>query len=144
MRRWEILLVLIGLILGLGAVSRGSDPSRVTTTSSTMSTPSTMAPTTTTEPPTTTTTSDPDPVYPSIGYWDAIHACEQPDSWMIQGRFGNGLLGGGGLGISDGAWNENGGQQYAPQPGQASPLDQMRVAGHILRRYGPGAWGCKA
>lgn len=98
------------------------------------------------EEPSTTTTTVPSlesQVYPSVGYWQAIHGCEQPDSWTIAGRFGNGLAGGGGLGISNGAWWENGGRDFAELPGQASPVEQMIVAGRILQRYGPGAWGCR-
>ena len=73
--------------------------------------------------------------------WGPVHQCEQPDSWTIDGTFGNGLQGGGGLGISNGAWNSGGGQGYAPLPGLASPFDQMRVAERILGMYGSGAWG---
>lgn len=98
------------------------------------------------EAPTTTTTAPSleSQVYPSVAYWAVIHECEQRDSWTIEGVFGNGLRGGGGLGISDGAWWENGGREFAELPGGAAPVEQMLVAGRILQRYGPGAWGCKA
>lgn len=74
--------------------------------------------------------------------WEALHRCEQPDSWTVQGTFGNGLAGGGGLGISNGAWTEAGGEQYAPVPGMATPDQQIAVAEVILARHGAGAWGC--
>ena len=81
-------------------------------------------------------------------HWLRIGRCEQPGSgyggieWTVDGVFGNGLAGGGGLGISNGAWSEAGGQQYAPRPGGASPFQQMEVATRIYQRHGPGAWGC--
>lgn len=76
------------------------------------------------------------------GAWEALHQCEQPDTWSASGRFGNGMAGGGGLGISNGAWNDAGGRRYAPIPGMASPDQQIAVAEVILAQHGPGAWGC--
>ncbi len=76
------------------------------------------------------------------GAWERLHICEQADSWTVDGTFGNGLRGGGGLGISNGAWDEAGGRQYAPIPGMATPDQQIAVAEVILARHGPGAWGC--
>lgn len=81
--------------------------------------------------------------------WLRIGRCEQPGdgyagiNWTAQGTFGNGLQGGGGLGMSNGAWAENGGLAYAPVPSGATPNQQMTVAQRVRDRYGPGAWGCK-
>lgn len=77
-----------------------------------------------------------------VNRWTGVHNCEQPDSWTVAGRFGNGMSGGGGLGISNAAWRENGGGQYAPIPGQATPREQMEIAERILARHGRGAWEC--
>lgn len=74
--------------------------------------------------------------------WGPVNRCEQGGEWHAYGRFGNGLMGGGGLGISDGAWQENGGTAYASTAAGASPEQQMIVAERIFERYGPGAWGC--
>lgn len=74
--------------------------------------------------------------------WEALHRCEQPDTWSAHGTFGNGMTGGGGLGISNAAWNAAGGRRYAPTPGMASPDQQIAVAEVILAQHGPGAWAC--
>lgn len=82
-------------------------------------------------------------IFPSVEHWLRIHQCEQPDSWTVHGRFGNGMMGGGGLGLSDAAWVEWGGLQYGPHAGTADPLDQMRVASVGYGRHGGSPWGCK-
>lgn len=75
--------------------------------------------------------------------WIPLHNCENPGTWTVDGVFGNGLHGGGGLGISNGAWHEWGGDQYASRPGAATPLQQMEVAEVGFERYGGGSpWGC--
>lgn len=151
-RRLVIILVILAGVIGL-AVGRGwaaleepggpgsRPPATLAASTSTSST---------TEPVTTTTT-DPDPdaalrdrISPSVDYWETIHRCEQPDSWTAYGRFGNGLVGGGGLGISDGAWHAWGGDEFAPTAAQAAPLEQMVIASVGLQRVGPGAWSCRA
>lgn len=84
------------------------------------------------------------PIVPSIGHWLAINRCEQGGDWHAYGRFGNGLMGGGGLGMSDGAWREWGGTEFAPTAAGASPWAQMVVASRGYARYGGSPWGCKA
>jgi len=73
----------------------------------------------------------------------ALHNCEQPNSWTVHGRFGNGLMGGGGFGLSDGAWADWGGLKYAPYAGAATPEQQMEIVQEGWRRYGNAPWGCK-
>ena len=84
------------------------------------------------------------PITPSVGHWQAINRCEQGGDWHAYGRFGNGLMGGGGLGISDGAWREWGGTAYAPTAAGASPWAQMVIASRGYARYGGSPWECKA
>lgn len=74
--------------------------------------------------------------------WGPVNQCEQGGDWHAYGTFGNGLRGGGGLGISDGAWQENGGTEYGPNAAAATPEQQMIVAERIYDRYGASAWGC--
>lgn len=146
-----IVLLLIGIAAGKGwaALENG----RLRTSRNVHHAVSTTIPpiptTTPTEPSTTTTTVDPEAalrarIVPSEGYWQAIHQCEQPDTWFAVGVFGNGLHGGGGLGISDGAWHAWGGDEFASYPAGASPLQQEVIASVGYQRVGPGAWGCRA
>lgn len=85
-----------------------------------------------------------EPIIPSVGHWHAINRCEQGGDWHAYGRFGNGLMGGGGLGISDGAWRDWGGTQFAANAAGASPYAQMIVASRGYARYGGSPWECKA
>lgn len=148
-RRLVIVLVILAGVIGL-AVGRGwavlEEPESPVPGSRPAATISSST-SSTTEPVTTTT--DPDAalrgrISPSVDYWETIHRCEQPDSWTAYGRFGNGLVGGGGLGISDGAWHAWGGDEFAPTAAQAAPLEQMVIASMGLQRVGPGAWSCRA
>lgn len=83
-----------------------------------------------------------EPITPSVEHWLAVNRCEQGGDWHAYGVFGNGLVGGGGLGISDGAWREWGGLQFAPTAAGATPFEQIVVASRGYRLHGPGAWGC--
>lgn len=74
--------------------------------------------------------------------WNAVNACEQGGDWHAYGRFGNGLMGGGGLGISDGAWQSWGGGEFASTAAGATPRQQMIVAERIYADVGGSAWGC--
>ena len=82
-------------------------------------------------------------ITPSVAYWERLHRCEQGNSWTVDGRFGNGMRGGGGLGLSNAAWNAWGGLEFASRPGLATPEQQMIVASRGFRRYGQKPWGCK-
>lgn len=79
--------------------------------------------------------------------WERIHQCEQADSWYAYGRFGNGLQGGGGLGMSDGAWSMavRAARKWGIElPGfvlDATPEQQMTAAQAFLETYG-WAWQC--
>lgn len=84
-----------------------------------------------------------EPIIPSVAHWHAINRCEQGGDWHAYGRFGNGLMGGGGLGMSDGAWREWGGTQFAPTAAGATPYAQMVVASRGYARHGGSPWGCK-
>lgn len=80
--------------------------------------------------------------------WQRLHQCEQADSWYAYGYFGNGLRGGGGLGMSDGAWTMavNAARARGVElPGhvlQATPEEQMTAAQAFYDAYGWG-WGCR-
>lgn len=79
--------------------------------------------------------------------WERIHRCEQGDDWYAYGTFGNGLRGGGGLGMSDGAWSMavTAARKWGIElPGfvlDASPEQQMTAAQAFYNTYGWG-WGC--
>jgi hypothetical protein len=80
--------------------------------------------------------------------WERIHNCEQPGDWYAYGYFGNGMRGGGGLGISDGAWRiaVNNAPKYGIElPGfvlNATPEQQM-IAAEVLRATIGWSWGCR-
>lgn len=67
------------------------------------------------------------------GTWDQVAQCESGGTWSAAG--------GGGLGISQDAWEQNGGRAYAPRPDLASRSQQIAVAESMLDGQGPGAWG---
>jgi hypothetical protein len=80
--------------------------------------------------------------------WERIHNCEQLGNWYAYGYFGNGMRGGGGLGISDGAWQiaVNNAPKYGIElPGfvlDATPEQQM-IAAEVLRATIGWTWGCR-
>lgn len=82
-------------------------------------------------------------ISPSVDHWLVKNRCEQGGDWHAYGPFKNGLVGGGGLGISDGAWVSWGGLAYAPNASLASPWAQMVVASTGWEQQGDGPWGCK-
>jgi resuscitation-promoting factor RpfE len=65
--------------------------------------------------------------------WDAIAACESGGNWAIS--TGNGYSGG--LQFTPSTWRANGG---SGSPHGASREEQIRVAEHVLRTQGIGAW----
>lgn len=68
--------------------------------------------------------------------WDAIAKCESGGRW--DRNSGNGYYGG--LQVSMQTWLSFHGTRYAPRPDLASKAMQIRVAEHILRAKGIGAW----
>ncbi len=48
----------------------------------------------------------------------------------------------GGLGVANGAWNEWGGCEFAPNAAEATREQQIIVAERIRADVGLGAWGC--
>ncbi|KAA2252925.1 DUF348 domain-containing protein, partial [Solihabitans fulvus] len=84
---------------------------------------------------------DSPPVDPNdAGAWDRIAKCESGGNWAI--NTGNGYYGG--LQFSQGTWNSNGGQEFAPRADQATREQQIAVATRVRDRSGGyGAWGCK-
>ena len=68
--------------------------------------------------------------------WQRIAHCESTSRWHI--NTGNGYYGG--LQISAGTWRAYGGARYARLPSRTSKIKQMRIAEHILRGQGWGAW----
>lgn len=65
--------------------------------------------------------------------WEAIAKCESGGNWAAD--TGNGDYGG--LQISPGTWDANGGVGL---PSQASPQQQIAVGKRIMAAQGPGAW----
>jgi TP901 family phage tail tape measure protein len=77
------------------------------------------------------------------GNWNAVAGPESGNNWGINS--GNGYSGG--LQIAPGTWKGYGGDQFAPNPFQATPEDQMTVGDRILATgwggtppQGKGAW----
>lgn len=74
--------------------------------------------------------------------WWTVGRCEQPtrDGGVEWGLVSSTYSGG--LGISNAAWREWGGTEFAPNAGLASPWQQIEVAERIRGAVGRGAWGC--
>ncbi|MCO1658961.1 transglycosylase family protein [Pseudonocardia humida] len=69
--------------------------------------------------------------------WERLVQCEATGNWAI--NTGNGYYGG--LQFDARTWKAYGGDAYAPLPHQASPEEQMAVAGKVVDdRGGYGSW----
>ncbi|MBW5425308.1 transglycosylase domain-containing protein [Streptomyces sp. BG9H] len=68
--------------------------------------------------------------------WDKLAQCESGGAWSANP--GNGYYGG--LQLSQEAWEQHGGLDYAPSADQASKSQQIAVAEKILDAQGPKAW----
>lgn len=147
--------LILALVAVVAVTARGGGASRQTPLAAPApSLPRTeriLIPPTVPEPPPTTVPEPPAPAAPALvvdwDLWQRIHQCEQADSWYAYGRFGNGLQGGGGLGMSDGAWSMavSAARKWGIDlPGfvlDATPEQQMQAAQAFLNTYG-WAWGC--
>lgn len=71
--------------------------------------------------------------------WDGIARCETGSNWSMQGSTYSG-----GVGFANTTWNGFGGQQFAPNAGQATKEEQIIVAERVYAQYGLSGWGCKA
>ena len=69
--------------------------------------------------------------------WDRIAACETQGNWSMQGPSFSG-----GVGFANSTWSSFGGNEFAPNAGQATREDQIIVAERVRARVGMGAWGC--
>lgn len=74
--------------------------------------------------------------------WWTVGRCEQPTrdggvEWTLVSSTYSG-----GLGISNAAWRQWGGLEFAPNAGLADPWSQMMIAERILGAVGRRAWGC--
>jgi LysM repeat protein len=68
--------------------------------------------------------------------WDAVAECESGGSWSADS--GNGRYGG--LQMTQEAWEEHGGLDYAMSPDHASRSQQIAVAERVLAAQGTNAW----
>ncbi|MEU4795091.1 transglycosylase family protein [Streptomyces sp. NPDC023327] len=68
--------------------------------------------------------------------WDKLAECESGGEWSADP--GNGYYGG--LQLSQEAWEQHGGLNYAPSADEASKSQQIAVAEDILDAKGPKAW----
>jgi len=75
---------------------------------------------------------------PSSSPWWKVYRCEDTGSWFI---VTNGPMGG--LGIREGSWVQYGGLAYAPNPGEATPSEQVAVATRIEGTYVPDQNRCE-
>jgi Transglycosylase-like domain/LysM domain len=82
------------------------------------------------------TATGPVPASASGVNWAAIAACESGGNWGA--NTGNGFYGG--LQFTQGTWDAYGGGQYASSANQATPGQQMAVAGRVAAGQGIGAW----
>lgn len=69
--------------------------------------------------------------------WDRIAACETQGNWSMQGPSYSG-----GVGFANSTWSSFGGNEFAPNAGQATREQQIIVAERVRARVGMGAWGC--
>jgi hypothetical protein len=69
--------------------------------------------------------------------WDRIAACETQGNWSMQGPSFSG-----GVGFANNTWSSFGGNEFAPNAGQATREEQIIVAERVRARVGMGAWGC--
>jgi transglycosylase-like protein len=69
--------------------------------------------------------------------WDRIAACETQGNWSMQGPSFSG-----GVGFANSTWSSFGGNEFAPNAGQATREQQIIVAERVRARVGMGAWGC--
>ena len=69
--------------------------------------------------------------------WDRIAACETQGNWSMQGPSLSG-----GVGFANSTWSSFGGNEFAPNAGQATREEQIIVAERVRARVGMGAWGC--
>jgi LysM repeat protein len=68
--------------------------------------------------------------------WDRLAGCESGGNWHI--NTGNGYYGG--LQFSDGTWDGNGGDKYAPRADLATRGEQMLIAEKVLDARGWSPW----
>ena len=69
--------------------------------------------------------------------WQRVAICEQGGNWRVQGPIFSG-----GLGFRNYVWEANGGLEYAPNAGLATPQQQVAVAKKINGNYVPDQNGC--
>jgi hypothetical protein len=69
--------------------------------------------------------------------WDRIAACETQGNWSMRGPSFSG-----GVGFANTTWSSFGGNEFAPNAGQATREQQIIVAERVRARVGMGAWGC--
>ena len=69
--------------------------------------------------------------------WDRIAACETQGNWSMQGPSFSG-----GVGFANSTWSSFGGNEFAPNAGQATREQQIIIAERVRARVGMGAWGC--
>jgi Transglycosylase-like domain len=69
--------------------------------------------------------------------WDRIAACETQGDWSMQGPSFSG-----GVGFANSTWSTFGGNESAPNAGQATREQQIIVAERVRARVGMGAWWC--
>jgi LysM repeat protein len=68
--------------------------------------------------------------------WERLAGCESGGNWNI--NTGNGYFGG--LQFSDGTWDGNGGEKYAPRADLATKGEQMLIAEKVLEARGWSPW----
>ena len=69
--------------------------------------------------------------------WDRIAACETQGNWSMSGPSFSG-----GVGFANSTWSSFGGNEFAPNAGQATREQQIIVAERVRASVGMGAWGC--
>ncbi len=69
--------------------------------------------------------------------WDRIAACETQGNWSMSGPSFSG-----GVGFANSTWSSFGGNEFAPNAGQATREQQIIVAERVRASVGMRAWGC--
>lgn len=71
-----------------------------------------------------------------LAKWQRVATCEVNGNWSMQGPTYSGI------GFSNATWVQYGGQRFAPNAGEATPLQQVAIGMRITRTWIPDQYGC--
>lgn len=71
-----------------------------------------------------------------VAKWQRVAICEVNGNWSMQGSSYSGI------GFANATWIQYGGRRFAPNAGEATPLQQVAVGMSITRTWIPDQYGC--